>query len=75
MSTLSGFTLPGDVSASERYYEEDTIVPPVTVTPNGTIRVPANPGIGYELNWERIRRATVRIRDFENDKSQITNHR
>jgi O-succinylbenzoate synthase len=60
MSTLSGFTLPGDVSASHRYYSEDTVVPPVTVTPRGTIEVPKTPGIGYNLNWERIARATVR---------------
>jgi O-succinylbenzoate synthase len=60
MSTLSGFTLPGDVSASQRYYSDDTVVPPVTVTPRGTIEVPKTPGIGYNLNWERIASATVR---------------
>jgi O-succinylbenzoate synthase len=64
LSTLSGFVLPGDISASGRYYAEDTISPPVTVTPEGTIQVPDAPGIGYELNWERIRRATVRAREF-----------
>ena len=60
MSTLSGFVLPGDVSASKRYYAEDTVKPPVTVSPQGTIRVTDSPGIGYELDWDRIRRATVR---------------
>lgn len=65
MSTLAGFVLPGDVSASKRYYMEDTIIPPVTVTPQGTIRVPEGPGIGYELNWDLIGRATVRTRDFK----------
>jgi len=69
MSTLPGFTLPGDVSASKRYYEEDTIIPPVTVTPDGTIHVPSAPGIGYELNWERIKLATVRKRGFNCDGS------
>ncbi len=64
MSTLSGFTLPGDVSASSRYYEEDTITPPVTVNADGTIRVPDAPGIGYEPNPERIARATVRTREL-----------
>jgi O-succinylbenzoate synthase len=64
LSTLSGFTLPGDVSASERYYAEDTIIPPVSVTPQGTIKVPRRPGIGFEPDWERIRRATVRTREF-----------
>jgi O-succinylbenzoate synthase len=65
LSSLSGFSLPGDVSASKRYYAEDTIIPPVTVTPEGTIRVPKEPGIGYQLDKERIERATVRRREFQ----------
>jgi O-succinylbenzoate synthase len=60
MSTLSGFTLPGDVSASKRYYAEDTVRPPVTVTSRGTILVPESPGIGFTPDSERIERATVR---------------
>ncbi len=64
MSTLSGFVLPGDVSASRRYYADDTIVPAVEVTPHGTIRVPQSPGIGYALNEPRIEQATVRTREF-----------
>jgi O-succinylbenzoate synthase len=64
MSALAGFVLPGDVSASKRYYAEDTIRPPVTVTPKGTIRVPDGPGMGCELNSELIERATVRKQEF-----------
>ena len=64
MSSLSAFTLPGDVSASRRYFEEDTVRPPVTVSPQGTIRLPDAPGIGYDPDWERIERATVRTRNF-----------
>jgi O-succinylbenzoate synthase len=64
MSSLSAFSLPGDVSASQRYYAEDTVRPPVTVTPAGTIRLPDGPGIGYDLDGERIQRATVRTKDF-----------
>lgn len=60
MSTLAGFTLPGDVSASARYWEEDIIEPPVTVSPRGTIQVPAGAGIGYEVNERRIESLTVR---------------
>lgn len=67
MSTLAGFVLPGDVSASRRYYEEDTVIPPVTVTSRGTIMVPDDPGLGYALDHERISRATVRTRDFVSD--------
>src|SRR5215210_7200671 len=60
MSTLSGFSLPGDVSASERYWEEDIIEPPVTVSERGTIQVPVGPGIGYEVNERRIEALVVR---------------
>jgi O-succinylbenzoate synthase len=60
MSTLAGFTLPGDVSASARYWHEDVIDPPVTVAANGTIKPPDKPGIGFEVNQARIDRLTVR---------------
>lgn len=60
MATLKGFSLPGDVSASARYWEEDIINPPVTVTPRGTIVVPDKPGIGFEVNRERLDHLTVR---------------
>jgi len=60
MSTLAGFTLPGDVSASARYWEEDIIEPPVTVSSQGTIAAPAKPGIGFEVNLKRINDLTVR---------------
>jgi len=60
MATLAGFTLPGDVSASARYWHEDIIDPPVTVTANGTIRVLDKPGIGFEVNRGRVEHLTVR---------------
>jgi o-succinylbenzoate synthase len=60
MSTLAGFTLPGDVSASARYWEEDIIEPPVRVSAKGTITAPAAPGIGFDLNLPRIDALTVR---------------
>jgi O-succinylbenzoate synthase len=60
MATLAGFTLPGDVSASSRYWTEDIIAPPVTVTPRGTIIPPDSPGLGFEVNMARIDSLTVR---------------
>jgi o-succinylbenzoate synthase len=54
MSTLEGFTLPGDVSASARYWEEDIIEPEVTVSKRGTIAPPAGIGISYEVNERRV---------------------
>jgi O-succinylbenzoate synthase len=64
LSTLPGFTLPGDVSASRRYYAEDTVTPPVEVTPCGTILPPSGPGLGYALNYSLLERATVRCLAF-----------
>ena len=60
MSTLPGFVLPGDVSASSRYWEEDIIDPAVTVTPAGTIVPPNGPGIGYEVKSKRLDAISVR---------------
>jgi O-succinylbenzoate synthase len=54
MSTLPGFTLPGDVSASKRYWTEDIITPPVEVSSRGTIQRPTGAGLGYEVNEKRI---------------------
>ena len=63
LATLPNFTLPGDISASDRYYAEDVIDPPVTVTPQGTILVPKAPGIGYNVVEKRLSRYCVR-REF-----------
>lgn len=64
LSTLPGFSLPGDVSASKRYYEEDIIEPPVTVNEDGFISVPQVPGAGYEPKEDYIERITVRKEVF-----------
>ncbi len=60
MSSLSNFSLPGDVSASRRYWDEDIVDPEVEVTAQGTIRVPTAPGIGYAPRLDRIESLTVR---------------
>jgi O-succinylbenzoate synthase len=60
LSTLANFTLPGDVSASKRYWAEDIISPEVAVSAQGTIRVPAGPGIGFEPRLDLIEKLTVR---------------
>lgn len=69
MSTLAGFTLPGDVSASERYWEADIIEPPVTITSQGTIHAPTQPGLGFEVNLARIESLTVRQETIRNRTS------
>lgn len=60
MSTLAGFTLPGDVSASSRYWHEDIIDPAVTVSATGTITAPEKPGIGFDVNLSRLNQLTTR---------------
>lgn len=60
LSSLPNFTLPGDVAASRRYWAHDIIEPEVSVTPQGTIRVPTGPGIGYEPRLDRIEACTLR---------------
>ena len=60
LSTLAGFVLPGDVSASSRYWVRDVIVPPIEVTPRGTIVVSGEPGFGYALDLDFLHAVTVR---------------
>jgi O-succinylbenzoate synthase len=68
LSSLENFSLPGDVSASARYWAEDLIEPEVTVSSAGEIVIPDTPGRGYEVRTDLVERLTVRketIRDFE----------
>jgi o-succinylbenzoate synthase len=60
LATLPNFVLPGDVSASKRYWKQDIIRPAVETTPRGTIEVRDDVGFGYELDHEFIRSITVR---------------
>ena len=59
VSSLPGYSLPGDVSASKRYWAEDVIEPEVEVSPEGTIHVPEAPGLGYHVRRELVERWTV----------------
>jgi len=54
LASLSGFTLPGDISASSRYFARDVITPEVTVSPEGTVDVPTGSGIGFEVDVDYI---------------------
>jgi O-succinylbenzoate synthase len=59
ISSLPGYSLPGDVSGSDKYYHEDIVEPPIRAT-NGAIPVPSGPGLGYAVDEERVARATER---------------
>ncbi len=60
LSTLANFSLPGDVSASKRYWKEDIIEPEVEVTPQGTIVIRDEPGTGYRVREDLIEKLTQR---------------
>jgi o-succinylbenzoate synthase len=60
LSSLENFTLPGDVSASSRYWAEDIIEPEVTVSSAGEIQVPKTAGRGFEVRRDLVERLTVR---------------
>ena len=60
LSTLADFSLPGDVSASKRYWKEDIIEPEVEVSPQGMIGIRDNPGTGYAIKADLIEKLTVR---------------
>jgi O-succinylbenzoate synthase len=60
LATLPNFVLPGDVSASRRYWKQDIIEPAVEITARGTIEIRDQPGFGYALNEDFIRNLTVR---------------
>jgi O-succinylbenzoate synthase len=60
LSTLDNFKLPGDVSASKRYWKRDIIVPPVEVQPSGVIEVRDEPGFGYEIDRDFLTSVTLR---------------
>lgn len=62
LASLPNFTLPGDIAASRRYFVPDLIDPPIEVAADGTLTVPAGPGLGVTLDESRIARATLDAR-------------
>jgi O-succinylbenzoate synthase len=63
LASLEGFTLPGDISASRRYWDQDIVIPEFEIS-DGRMAVPEGPGIGVEPDVERIEALTVRRQDF-----------
>ena len=60
LSTLENFSLPGDVSASKRYWKEDIVEPEIEVSGQGTIAINDRPGTGYQVREDLIERLTAR---------------
>jgi o-succinylbenzoate synthase len=71
ISSLPGFTLPGDISGSDRAYREDVVDPPIRAH-HGAIDVPWDrPGLGFDANFDRIRARTIRELTLEADRAAV----
>jgi O-succinylbenzoate synthase len=64
LASLPNFVLPGDVSASDRYYTQDIITEPFELSPDGTIAVPQGEGIGVEVDYPRLEAVTLSRETF-----------
>ncbi|USG64057.1 o-succinylbenzoate synthase [Brevibacillus ruminantium] len=64
VTSLPNFTLPGDTSASNRYWQEDIVSPEVKLARPGILQVPAGPGIGYELDQRRVDKFLIKKEIF-----------
>lgn len=60
LASLPGFTLPGDISASRRYFFEDLIDPPFELNPDSTLSVPQGVGLGVTVNLKTLEKVTLR---------------
>jgi O-succinylbenzoate synthase len=61
LASLPNFTIPGDISPSERYWEKDIVIPEWTMDGEGNIQVPVDrPGMGVEVDFNRVDDLTVR---------------
>ena len=58
LASLPNFTLPGDISASSRYFARDLVVPPVTLEAGGHVAVPTRPGLGLDVDLDYLTRQT-----------------
>lgn len=64
LAALPGFTLPGDISATERYYNPDIVAPFVLNGEDSTIDVPQGPGLGIELDMAQLAKVIRRRETF-----------
>jgi len=59
LASLPGFSLPGDISATDRYYDQDITLDRFTLNPQSTIDVPTAPGLGITLDHQVLQRFTI----------------
>jgi len=61
LAALPGFTLPGDISAADRYWRQDIVTEPAVLEADGTIRVPSGPGTGVEVDLAVLESVTTSV--------------
>lgn len=59
LASLPGFVFPGDISATDRYYEEDITQERFVLNPDSTITIPDAPGLGISIDFQALKRATI----------------
>jgi O-succinylbenzoate synthase len=64
LASLPNFRLPGDVSASSRYFDTELIAEPFTVERDGTMKVPTGPGLGVTVLEDLIRKISLRTKEY-----------
>lgn len=65
IATLPQFTFPGDISESRRHFHDDFVEPEITLSAGGKLIIPEKPGIGFEVNREKLERYTLQSETFE----------
>jgi O-succinylbenzoate synthase len=70
IASLPGFTLPGDVSGSDKYYRVDLVEPPI-LADRGAVPVPTGPGLGHRPLIDRIGRRTLREWAIDGDRGAV----
>ncbi len=64
VASLPGFTLPGDISASRRYYFDDIVEKPFELNPDSTLSVPTGPGLGITVSEPALQAVTLRAETY-----------
>ena len=64
LATLGNFAFPTDVEASARWYKDDIIAPPIEISGDGFVHLPDGPGMGYQVDMEKVARYRIRFEEF-----------
>ena len=72
LASLPGFSMPGDISASRRYFARDIISPEVEVSTNGMVEVPRGAGLGYEVDRDFVDAATESVERFTSRAKRVS---